>query len=128
MKEVHENQSKEVWNKSKKYKAYQHMTSRSLFVRLLKCVTSVFIAPNCYTLLIYVKYFDIKDTYFLLPMSFKYFFFTGEAGSACAAHKFRCNGLSCITLAVHGTNIYVVIINMSLSYFSTLKKTSRFMT
>ena len=72
MEEVHENQLMEGWNKSKKYKAYQHMTSRSLFVRLFKCVTSVSIgiASNCYILANKVKYFDIKDTYFLLPMSF----------------------------------------------------------
>ena len=28
--------------------------------------------PNCYILAIYVKYFDIKAPYFLLPMSFKF--------------------------------------------------------
>ena len=46
------------------------MTSRSLFLQLLKCVTSIFIAPNYYILPILVKYF-MKGTYVLLAMSFK---------------------------------------------------------
>ena len=28
-------------------RAYQHMTSRSLFLQRVKCVTRIFLAPNC---------------------------------------------------------------------------------
>ena len=50
---------------------YQHMISWS-FLQRLKCVTSIFIVPNYNILSIKVKYFEIKDIYFVLPISFNY--------------------------------------------------------
>ena len=54
MEKCSENQSSEGQYKSKKLTVtscvYQHMTSRSAFLQRSKCVTSIFIARNCYIL------------------------------------------------------------------------------